>query len=156
MPLFKSHPEPAPVVETAPPARKGSIFSRRRSVSPARANTTHTTQTSSTSPTRRGGGGFFAHRRSSSSSSVNNNSVRSGTSNRNGGSLFGGGGRFDVHKDPTILAAREKVGIAEHAEAEADRALVQARAMVREAKEHVRVLEREAREEYVFFQLLFS
>lgn len=51
------------------------------------------------------------------------------------------------------MAAREKLTHAENAEAEADRALFQARAMVREAKDHVRVLEREAAAEYVSFFL---
>lgn len=36
---------------------------------------------------------------------------------------------------------------AENAEREADRALVQARAAVREAREHIKLLEREAAEE---------
>ncbi|KAJ7646836.1 hypothetical protein FB45DRAFT_182837 [Roridomyces roridus] len=75
-------------------------------------------------------------------------SVRSGNSGNSGGGrgpgFFGRNGNMDVHNDPTILAARDKVGIAERAEAEADRALMQARAMVKEAKEHVLVLEREA------------
>ncbi|KAF8199897.1 hypothetical protein K438DRAFT_1822750 [Mycena galopus ATCC 62051] len=69
-----------------------------------------------------------------------NNSVRSG-----GSGFFGRApNNFDVHKDPTVMAAREKLTHAENAEAEADRALFQARAMVREAKDHVRMLEREA------------
>ncbi|KAF8210529.1 hypothetical protein K438DRAFT_1809861 [Mycena galopus ATCC 62051] len=144
MPLFKSHPEPEPV--SPPPARKGSIFQRNRSASPepVRHNTT-------TSHNR----GFFGRRRSSEDSSLghqNNsgNSVRSGTSGRSaGGGFFSGnnGNNFNVHKDPTVLAAREKLGFAEKAEAEADRALSAARAMVREAREHVRILEREAAEE---------
>ncbi|KAF7376340.1 hypothetical protein MSAN_00049500 [Mycena sanguinolenta] len=147
MPLFKAHPEPEPV-QQSPPARKGSIFARNnRSVSP------EPVQHSNTNHSR----GFFGRRRSSDDSSlgrnsVNNsgNSVRSGTSGRAGGGLFGGntGNNFNVHKDPTVLAAREKLSIAEKAEAEADRALLAARAMVREAKEHVRVLEREAAEEH--------
>ncbi|KAJ7661694.1 hypothetical protein B0H17DRAFT_1094264 [Mycena rosella] len=49
------------------------------------------------------------------------------------------------------MAAREKVTTAERAEADADKALLQARAMVREARDHVRFLEREAAEEYVLF-----
>ncbi|KAJ6499075.1 hypothetical protein C8R45DRAFT_1093335 [Mycena sanguinolenta] len=142
MPLFKSHPEPEPVAQSAP-ARKGSIFARNnRSVSP------EPVQPSNTNHSR----GFFGRRRSSDESSLgqnSGNSVRSGTSARAGGGLFGGnsGNNFNVHKDPTVLAAREKLGFAEKAEAEADRALLAARAMVREAKEHVRVLEREAAEE---------
>ncbi|KAF7361694.1 hypothetical protein MVEN_00512900 [Mycena venus] len=140
MPLFKSHPEPEPVAE--PPARKGSIFSRNhRSASPEPVyNTTNNNHNR----------GFFSRRRSSDDSSLgqgSGNSVRSGTSNRAGGGFFGGN-NFNVHKDPTVLAAREKLSIAEKAEAEADRALLAARAMVREAKDHVRFLEREAAEEH--------
>lgn len=51
--------------------------------------------------------------------------------------------------DPSIIAARERVLSAETAEREADRALVQAKAAVKEAREHVGMLEREAEEEYV-------
>jgi hypothetical protein len=49
--------------------------------------------------------------------------------------------------DPSILAARERVTSAEAAEREADKALINARAAVREAREHVKRLEREAAEE---------
>lgn len=52
--------------------------------------------------------------------------------------------------DPTIAAARQKVSDAESFEREADHALNQARAAVREAREHVKILEREAVEECVF------
>ncbi|KAJ7497769.1 hypothetical protein FB451DRAFT_1121511 [Mycena latifolia] len=114
MPLFKSHPpptnEPDPVVDS--PTRKGSMFSRRRSLSPVDDPATNPNHPANAN--RRGG--FFGNR-------ANN---------------------FNLHKDPTIIAAREKVTSAEQAEAEADRALLQARAMVREAKDHVRFLEREA------------
>ncbi|KAJ7497500.1 hypothetical protein FB451DRAFT_234817 [Mycena latifolia] len=145
MPLFKTHPvnEPEPVVET--PARKGSIFARNRAASPEPIPATNHNR------------GFFSRRRSSDDSSLGHhssgservnrgNSVRSGTSSTGG--FFGGRSNFNVHKDPTIIAAREKVTIAEKAETAADRALLQAREMVREAKEHVRVLEREAAEEH--------
>jgi hypothetical protein len=50
-------------------------------------------------------------------------------------------------EDASITAARERVASAEVAEREADRALMQARAAVREAREHVKRLEREAAEE---------
>ncbi|KAJ6594397.1 hypothetical protein B0H19DRAFT_919481 [Mycena capillaripes] len=147
MPLFKSHPapapEPAPVADTQ--TRKGTIFSRRRSVSPEPAPVNNNTSS------RRG---LFGGGRGSLDSNGNNNldrsgSMMSGTNSvrSNGGGGFFRSGNFDVHKDPTIMAAREKVTHAENAEAEADRALLQARAMVREAKDHVRFLEREAAEE---------
>ena len=51
------------------------------------------------------------------------------------------------HHDPSIVAAKQRVADAEAAERNADRALVQARAAVREAKEEIRRLEREAAEE---------
>ncbi|KAJ7680545.1 hypothetical protein DFH06DRAFT_1163433 [Mycena polygramma] len=139
MPLFKSHPEPEPVAQ--PPAHKGSMFSRnRRSASPEPVtnNNNHNH-------------GFFGRRRSSDDSSLGHpssgNSVRSGTSNVGSGFFGSRGGNFNVHKDPTIIAARQKVTSAEKAEVEADRALASARAMVREAKQHVEFLEREAAEE---------
>jgi len=53
----------------------------------------------------------------------------------------------DLRNDPTITGARQKVSDAEAFEREADRALMQARGAVREAREHVRILEREALEE---------
>lgn len=49
--------------------------------------------------------------------------------------------------DSSIIAARERVMGAEAAERDADRALLQARAAVREARDHVKRLEREAAEE---------
>ncbi|KAJ7451809.1 hypothetical protein B0H11DRAFT_2075194 [Mycena galericulata] len=159
MPLFKNHPtpanEPAPVAEA--PARKGSMFSRRRSLSPAADPATDANANNATSPSRRnffgrsgrasldGNGnanGDAALARNGSVASGNgNDSVRSG---RSGPGFFGRTTNFDVHNDPTILAAREKVTNAERAETEADRALVAARAMVREARDHVKFLEREA------------
>jgi hypothetical protein len=49
--------------------------------------------------------------------------------------------------DPSIRSAHERVLNAEAAEREADKALLHARAMVKEAREHVKRLEREAAEE---------
>jgi len=141
MPLFKSHP--APVNEPAPttdaPARKGSMFARRRSLSPDPAtDPNHPANNNNTA--RRG---FFGRGRASldsgtggdDASLARNGSVMSGGSGGSG--FFGGRGanNFNVHKDPTIIAAREKVTSAENAEADADRALMQARAMVREARD---------------------
>ncbi|KAJ6596637.1 hypothetical protein B0H10DRAFT_754342 [Mycena sp. CBHHK59/15] len=110
MPLLKSHPanEPGPVVDT--PTRKGTFFSRNHSVSPEPVQTAN----------RPNNWGFFSRRRSSEDSSLGHNSVandRLGRGNSVGSS------------DPTIVAARAKVTTAEKAEADADRALVQARAM---------------------------
>ncbi|KUJ14949.1 uncharacterized protein LY89DRAFT_686545 [Mollisia scopiformis] len=50
-------------------------------------------------------------------------------------------------EDPTIIAARERVMNAEAAERDADRALVAARVAVKEAREHIKRLEKEAAEE---------
>jgi hypothetical protein len=50
-------------------------------------------------------------------------------------------------EDASITAARQRVVDAEVAEKEADRALLQAREAVREAREQVKRLEREAAEE---------
>jgi hypothetical protein len=50
-------------------------------------------------------------------------------------------------EDPSISAARERVFSAEAAEQEADKALSNAKTAVREAREHVKRLEREAAEE---------
>ncbi|KAJ7121288.1 hypothetical protein C8R43DRAFT_76514 [Mycena crocata] len=154
MPLFKSHPPPAnePVVET--PTHKGGMFSRRRSLSPAPAPATDPNHPAN-SPNRRGffgrGGRGSLDGAERDDHLARNGSVMSGSNSvRSGGSSFFGGrtNNFDVHKDPTILAAREKVTLAERAESEADRALVQARAMVKEARDHVRFLEKEAAEEH--------
>lgn len=49
--------------------------------------------------------------------------------------------------DPSIINAKQSLANAEAAEREADRALSVARAAVREAREHVARLEREAAEE---------
>ena len=51
------------------------------------------------------------------------------------------------HEDASITNARERVFSAEAAERDADKALLTARAAVREAREHVKRLEREAAEE---------
>lgn len=58
-------------------------------------------------------------------------------------------GRSGVKNDPSIVNARQMVADAENAEKEADRALVHARERVREARDHVKHLEMEAKEEYV-------
>jgi hypothetical protein len=50
-------------------------------------------------------------------------------------------------EDASITAARQRIAGAEVAEKEADRALLQAREAVREAREHVKRLEYEAAEE---------
>jgi hypothetical protein len=52
-----------------------------------------------------------------------------------------------MSKDPSIIAARQRITDAEEAERSADQALLGARAAVRAAKEHCKMLEREAEEE---------
>jgi hypothetical protein len=49
--------------------------------------------------------------------------------------------------DPTIRAAHDRVLSAEAAEIEADKALLNARNMVKEARAHVKILEKEAAEQ---------
>lgn len=51
-------------------------------------------------------------------------------------------------EDPAITQARQRVATAEEAERQADKALIQARTAVKEAREHVRRLELDAAEEY--------
>lgn len=58
-----------------------------------------------------------------------------------------GHGNKNVELDPSIVHARERVMGAEQAEHEADRALNAARTQVREAREEVKRLELEAKEE---------
>ncbi|KIW91678.1 uncharacterized protein Z519_07646 [Cladophialophora bantiana CBS 173.52] len=94
--------------------------------------------------------GFFSRHRSSSASSadLDSHNRRHGSNKLSHGSTRSSGGLFHRnHEDPSIIAAREQVLSAENAEREADRALVQARAAVREAKDRVKMLEREAEEE---------
>ena len=105
------------------------LFRNRSTASPATASSsaaangttttkTHTTRTAEESPRR---SGFFSR-------------------NRGGHSLM-------HSEDASITAARERVVAAEAAERDADRALMQARTSVKEAREHVRRLEKEAAEE---------
>ncbi|KAJ3525855.1 hypothetical protein NM688_g8341 [Phlebia brevispora] len=71
------------------------------------------------------------------------------SSDDDSGGYHGGytNGNADLKNDPSIRAARQKVSDAEAYEREADRALGQARLAVREAREHVRMLEQEVLEE---------
>ena len=143
MPLFgSSHPEPV----EAPPARSGSIFSRNKPA-PVTTTTTH-------SPKRQSGTNFFTRRSSRTPSPVG--SPRHSTAHSDSHvpasrGLFGLGHKNEA--DPSIMAAHSKVHEAEEAEKVADRALHQARLAVREAREHVKMLEREAAEECVNFDL---
>ncbi|KAI0744001.1 hypothetical protein C8Q80DRAFT_873978 [Daedaleopsis nitida] len=125
MPLFRSGSRNNGHASPPPPQtethRNGGFFSRR-SDSPEQYNGAESNRSSSTRSS--GGGGFFSRRRSSSSS-------------------------VDLKHDPSIVAARQKVGDAEAAEFAADRALNDARNAVRTAKNHVKILEQEALNECV-------
>ncbi|KAI0688199.1 hypothetical protein BC835DRAFT_1308903 [Cytidiella melzeri] len=125
MPLFKSNnPPPPPPPQSSPPSRSRSMFSRKHNNSdPYHNDSSYDEDTNGNS--RRG---LFSRRRSSSSS----------------GSRSRGGG---LKNEPSIVHARQKVADAENSEREADRALGAARAAVREARQHVQMLEREALED---------
>jgi hypothetical protein len=167
MGLFSRHAEePAPQRQSGyeePPMKRGLFGSKRHSPDQINQNTTHTSRRSSTtpaSPERTSGGGIF-HR--STDAGHNNNNYNNGYTNnhnngytnanghngsqRSGGLLqrFAHGNRDDM--DPSIAQARERVMGAEAAELEADRALMAARESAREAREHVRMLEVEAKED---------
>lgn len=134
MPLF-GHKNAAPVEPT--PTARG--HPRRRSSSLSSSDLEGTRKR-----------GFFNRRRSSSDDRLRNHNSRHSTGklSHNSTRSSGGGGLFNRHpEDPTIAHARERVMSAENAEREADRALVQARAAVKEAREHIKLLEREAAEE---------
>jgi hypothetical protein len=86
-----------------------------------------------TTTSRHSGSGFF---NSSSRDNVSTSPTRRS-----------GGGLFHRHEDASIVAARERVLKAEVAEKQADRALLEAKAMSRSAKHQTKLLEREAAEE---------
>ena len=98
------------------------------------SNTTTHQTTTSTEPRR--SGTLFGRRHSSQSTPVDTTTT---TKSHN-----------LLHRnteDSSITAARERIANAEAAERNADRALIQARVAVKEAKEHCKRLEREAAEE---------
>ena len=113
------------------------LFSKDKEPEPAPARTSTSSK-----------GGLFNRRRSSSPDVTSPN--RSSTS---------GGLRNVLHRnhneDPAIREARERVARAEQAERDADRALIQARTAVKEARAHVKRMEEEAAEEYVASQSLW-
>lgn len=127
MPLFGRHNHEQPPVEANPPTRHSTMNSGR-------------TSTSSVDGQRRG---LFGSRRTSSPETVDTMNSRS-SSHGNGGFL-----RRGHQEDGSITAARQRVIAAETAERDADAALHSARLAVREARDHVKHLEREAAEEYV-------
>lgn len=104
-------------VQETSPTRKGGIFSSRSHENIERS-ASDTTKSNS----------FFGSRRHSSDS--------------NGSRSF-----FASKSDPVLAAGRQKVADAEKAEKAADKALSLARSSVREAKDHVQQLEKNALEE---------
>ncbi|KAK6336073.1 hypothetical protein TWF696_001642 [Orbilia brochopaga] len=107
-----------------------------------RRSSTADSRTSSQSP-RRGGSIFSRHRHERETSPDSLNTKRTG-STRGSGS----GGMFHRdHEDASIAGARQRVIDAEVAERDADRALMAARAAVKDARNQVKALELEAKEE---------
>ncbi|KAJ6517603.1 hypothetical protein DFH09DRAFT_1373669 [Mycena vulgaris] len=177
MPLFKPRPDSPDALAPAPaPARKpttgGGLFSHRRnrSASPLPSPPISTAESDYRSATSGRSGFFFPRPRrrasldslataTTSHTSRTTNSTHTThipdtprTANTSATSFLG----FDLsslrrggnpENDPRVLAAREKVATAAAAEHEADRALLHARARVRDALEHVKGLQLEAQEE---------
>ncbi|OAL48589.1 hypothetical protein IQ07DRAFT_588720 [Pyrenochaeta sp. DS3sAY3a] len=117
MPLFSSRRDPTPPPTTTSPTHKPGLFSRRRSSSPSLTSKRHSTHTTHTHHT-------------------------TSTSPKRTSGLF-----TRSSHDPSIHAAKTSLVQAETAERDADRALLAAKNAVREAREHVHRLEREAAEE---------
>ena len=146
MPLF-GHRSSEPVNQPPPPApeptgngRSGSIFRRSRE-EPAAPPPPPNVPPAQQNPNNTPFGSIFGNRRSSVER--DNASIAS----TNSGSVLHRGRNSPPNQDPAIRNARQKVFDAEHAERAADEALLQARAAVREARDHVKILEREAEAE---------
>jgi hypothetical protein len=116
--------------------RKRSIFSsRRRSQSPSRKR------------------GFFSNSSRESTRTIHDDSSAGGqrstgnspdNESSGGNGFFGLGRNNNVENDPNIRRACKKVADAEKAEKQADMALDEAKERVREAQEHVQLLEQDA------------
>lgn len=132
----RHEPEPAPPVQAEAAPRKHGIFGgSRRDRSPTRYSSSSRSSMSSADAHYADGRG-----------------AEHGRHGRRSGGL--GGGLLSRKKDgvaddmdPSIVHARERVMGAEAAEMDADRALEQARLRVREAREDVKALEAEAKED---------
>ncbi|KAJ3542828.1 hypothetical protein NMY22_g3367 [Coprinellus aureogranulatus] len=109
----------------------------------------NTQRAHSTSPTRDSttSGGMFTRNSRASMDSGSSASSTGGGSRSGGGFLGLGRNKNYLDNDPSIMAARQKIADAERAEREADEALRQARVRTNEARETVRILEREALED---------
>ena len=93
--------------------------------------------------------GIFGSKREAAPATTNNHhhnnnnvATNNGTNNHQGSGLL-----HRNKEDPSITGARQRVLAAEQAERDADRALIQARAAVKAAREEVLRLEKEAAEE---------
>ncbi|KAK8061709.1 hypothetical protein PG994_008075 [Apiospora phragmitis] len=146
MPFFSSRKPEDEVVEEPAPVHeehhKRSLFGsrRERSISPASTTRTNTTTTSHSSNGTVWNDDLVYH--------LLTHLVPAPTGRKSSilHRSFGGGNK-SVELDPSIVQARERVMGAEKAEQEADRALNAARVQVREAREEVKRLELEAKEE---------
>lgn len=131
MGLFgNKNPPPQTITTTTthhPEKRSSGMFGRNKSVTPATTQTTHANEKS----------GLFGNKRHTNSVSPPPATTKSHS-----------GGLLHRHnEDSSITNARTRVMSAEAAEREADKALVAARAAVRNAREEVKRLELEAAEE---------
>ncbi|KAI1619009.1 hypothetical protein EDD37DRAFT_294762 [Exophiala viscosa] len=93
--------------------------------------------------------GLFGHKSepTPAQAAPSRHSTSSEGSRLSSGSRRSGGFLHRNQEDPSISDARQRVASAEAAEREADRALVQARTAVRDAREHIKRIEMEAAEE---------
>ncbi|KAJ6257437.1 hypothetical protein Dda_7221 [Drechslerella dactyloides] len=107
-----------------------------------RRSSTGGSRTSSQSP-RRGGSIFSRHRHDRDSSPESLDTRRTNSTRGSGNGMFHRNG----HEDASIAGARQRVIDAEVAERDADRALMAARAAVKDARGQVKALELEAKEE---------
>jgi hypothetical protein len=137
MPLFKRHNTPPPPPPPPEPERHG-LFGRKKTPPQTAPAYDHRGQPMADDGVRRStssGGGLF-HR--------NHSPPRENMAMGAGAGAAGAGGRLN---DASISNARQRVAQAETAERQADQALMASRAAVKEAREHVRILEREVEEE---------
>ncbi|KAG8748627.1 hypothetical protein FRC10_000018 [Ceratobasidium sp. 414] len=129
------------------------LFGGRKSTDTSAAPAA-TPPATATNDTPRRSRSMFGRRRSSASSvsSAESETRRRGSRSSNSGrrGFLGRGSRKSdplVDKDPTVMAARQKLTAAEEAEHEADRALEASRRAVLAARDHCKQLETQAIEE---------
>jgi len=153
MPLFKRNTDSHPVDQNQNPTRRRSIFSHH-SRSPLGSDI------DAERPSERRGGYFQVHRPTSTDETRNGKESPKSRFFERGqppspmgsgmrGGVFGHRSAVDAQldKDPTIIAARQKMTDAEAAEKEADMALKQARMSAEAARGQSKILEKEARED---------